>query len=158
MKDLKQIRATKLIGSNVTSKDGDNLGQVKDFVLDPMTGKIKFALVGQGFMAGVGEKLLPVPWQAVSVHSEREFALNVDKQKLQSAPGWSQSEMEQPDYIIRIYRFYELEPQSDIGGPGESTSESGQGSGRSFDQPQSSDQSKDQNLKDQTSPDHRSPE
>jgi sporulation protein YlmC with PRC-barrel domain len=134
MKDLKQVRASKLIGVSVSTKDGQNLGQVQDLILDPATGKVRFALVSEGFMAGVGEKMIPVPWQAISVRSEREFALNVDKSKLQSAPAWSQSEMDQPDYVIRVYRFYELEPQSDVGTPGESGQQSGAGQGGSSNQ------------------------
>jgi len=127
----KEIRASKLLGINVTSKDGDSLGQVQDLILDPRTGKIRFALVGKGFTAGLGQSLIPVPWQAVKVHSEREFALNVDKEKMKSVPSWSQSEMDQPDYIIRVYRFYEIEPQSEVGGAGSSATESGQGQGGS---------------------------
>lgn len=146
---LKEIRASKLIGVNVSSKDGENLGQVQDLVINPRTGKIRFALVGQGLMAGLSQTLIPVPWQAVKVQSEHQFALNVDKSKMKNVPNWTQSEMEQPDYIVRIYRFYELEPQSDqsdqsaIGGPGSSSSESGQGQGSSKDSSPSSEQSKD---------------
>jgi len=125
------IRASKLIGINVTSKDGENLGQVQDFVIDPKSGAIKFALVGQGFMAGLGEKLIPVPWQAVNVKSEREFALKVDKSKMQSAPAWSQAEEAQPDYVISIYRFYDLTPMEGIGGTGQSEIQSGQAQGSS---------------------------
>jgi len=132
MKDLKQIRASQLIGVNVTSKDGENLGQVQDLIVDPQTGFIKLALVGKGFMAGLGEKAVPVPWQAVNVQSERQFALNIDKAKMQSAPAWTQADQDQPDYIVRIYRFYELEPRSDIGSPGEQQ-QSGSGQGSSSD-------------------------
>jgi sporulation protein YlmC with PRC-barrel domain len=131
MQDMRQIRASKLIGVNVSSKDGDNFGQVQDLVIDPKTGQIQFALVGQGFMAGAGHQMIPVPWEAVNVRSEREFALNIDKKKLESAPAWNQSEMEQPDYTVRIYRFYELEPQTGLGGPGQSGTQSGQGQGSS---------------------------
>jgi len=127
----KEIRASKLIGSNVTTKDGENLGQVQDIVFNPHNGKIRFALVGKGFMAGLGESLLPVPWQAVSVQPQRGFALNVDKEKLKTAPNWNQAQMDEPDYVIRIYRFYELEPQADIGGLGSSEIQSGQGEGQS---------------------------
>jgi sporulation protein YlmC with PRC-barrel domain len=137
MKDIKEIRASKLIGVNVTSKDGENLGQVQDLVMDPLTGKIRFALVGKGFMAGLGEKLLPVPWKAVNVQSERQFALNVDKSKWASAPALSETDnMDQPDYVIRIYRFYDLEPQTDVGGF--SGQQSGQGQGSSADNSENS--------------------
>jgi sporulation protein YlmC with PRC-barrel domain len=132
MKDVKQVRLSKLMGVNVTSKDGDSLGQVQDLVFNPQSGKIRFALVGKGFMAGLGETLIPVPWQAIDIAAEREFALKLDKQKLSSAPTWSQSqETEKPDYIIRIYRFYEIEPVTEMGGPGESGQQSGSGEGGS---------------------------
>jgi sporulation protein YlmC with PRC-barrel domain len=149
---MKEIRASKLIGINVTSKDGENLGQVQDLIFNPRTGKIRFALVGKEFMAGLGQKLIPVPWKAVNVRSEREFALNVDKSKLKDVPNWSQSEMDQPDYVVRIYRFYELQPltdtddaQSDVGGSGSGSSESGHGQGSSSQQGSSSDTHSDRN-------------
>jgi len=136
------IRATQLIGVNVTSKEGENLGQVQDLVVDPSTGKIQYALVGKGFMAGLGEKVVPVPWQAVNVSSHKEFVLNVDPRKVQSAPAWTQIEADKPDYIIRVFRFYELTP-TDVGTPGGAEPQTGQGSG-------SSDRSKDL-LKDKPS-------
>ena len=121
------------MGINVSSKEGENLGQVQDLVLNPKTGKIRFALIGQGFMAGTTQKMIPVPWKAVNVRAQQEFALNVDKNKLKAAPGWSQTEYEHPDYVIRVYRFYEIEPepQTDIGGPGELGQEQGTGQGSS---------------------------
>ena len=126
---MKEIRASKFIGSNVTTKDGENLGQVQDLIFNPQSGKIRFALVGNGFMAGLGENLIPVPWQAVSLRAQHGFAVDVDKEKLKTAPNWSQAQIDQPDYVIRVYRFYELEPQADIGGLGSSEIESGQGQG-----------------------------
>ena len=130
---MKAIRASQLLGVNVMSKQGDNLGTVQDLVFDPHTGKIQFALVGKGFMAGLGDRMIPVPWQAVDVRSQKEFVLNVDRQKMEAAPHWSADELEQPDYIIRIYRFFEIQPDEAMGGPGSSGQQSGQGSGSSSD-------------------------
>jgi sporulation protein YlmC with PRC-barrel domain len=131
---MKGIRASQILGVNVMSKQGDNLGEVQDLVFDAKTGKIQFALVGKGFMAGLGDRMIPVPWQAVDVRSQKEFVLNVDREKMQAAPMWSASESEQPDYIIRIYRFFEIQPDEAVGGPGSSGQQSGQGSGSSSDE------------------------
>jgi sporulation protein YlmC with PRC-barrel domain len=128
------IRASKLIGVNVSDKDGTNLGQVQDLIMDPSTGRIRYALVGQGFMAGAGQTLFPVPWHAVNVQSEKQFVLNVDHQKLKNAPAWSETQIEQPDYQLRIFRFYDLEPKAEMGGPGQSGQQSGQGKGSSSDE------------------------
>jgi sporulation protein YlmC with PRC-barrel domain len=136
---LKEIRASKLIGVNVSSKDGSNFGQVQDLIVNPKTGKIRFALVGKGFMAGEGTVMVPIPWKAISVQSERQFVLNVDQSKLGSAPAWSETQVDQPDYVIRVYRFYQIEPESDtsMGGTGSSDQQSGQGQGTSSDTQQS---------------------
>jgi len=152
MKDMHALRASKLIGINVSSKDGENLGQVQDLIFDPQTGKIRFALVGKGFMAGAGETLMPIPWQAVNVKSEREFALNVDKSKLASAPLWSQTEIDQPDYVVRIYRFYEVEPQSGVGGFNGTQSGQGQGSSSLDQAPKDNDSTLQQSGKDNLPP------
>lgn len=118
------IRASKLIGVSAQTKDGEKLGQLQDLIVNPKTGEVRFAILGQ--TTGTSAILVPVPWQAINVRSEREFTLNVDRKKLQSAPTLQQdrySDMENPDYVIRIYRFYELEP---VGGPGAIQSQSGQ--------------------------------
>lgn len=129
-----QFRASRLLGINVTSKGGESLGTVQDLVIDPVSGKIRFALVGKGFMAGAGETVLPIPWQAVQVQAERKFVLNIDEQKMKSAPAWRASELEEPEYIVRIYRFYELAPENEaVGGTG-AQNQSGQATGSSEDE------------------------
>ena len=153
MQDTKTVRASKLMGINVSSKEGESLGQVQDLLFDPETGKIRFALVGKGFMAGLGERLFPIPWQAVNVRSEREFALNVDKEKLKSAPLWSQSDFDQPDYVVRIYRFYELEPQTGVGGFTGEQSGQGEGSSSDVEPDDNKDSSLEQSGKDSLPPD-----
>lgn len=125
------VRASQLLGVNATSQQGENLGQVQDLVINPYSGKIEFALVGKGFMAGLGDKLIPVPWQAADLRSQKEFVLNIDRKKMDLAPHWSQSEFEEPDYILRIYRFYEFEPPVGVGGIGSGEHQSGQGQGSS---------------------------
>jgi sporulation protein YlmC with PRC-barrel domain len=127
----KSIRVSQLMGVNITSSDGANLGQVQDLVINPKSGKIEFALVGKGFMAGEGETIFPVPWMAVNVSSQRQFVLKLDKNKLSAAPGWNPTEVDQPDYVFRVYRFYELEPETGLGTPGVGEEQTGQGQGKS---------------------------
>src|ERR1051325_4496476 len=84
------IRASQLIQVSVKSGEGANLGKVEDLMVNPQTGLIEFALVSKGFViengsvAGVGELVVPVPWQALNLGTERRFVFNLDDQK--SAP------------------------------------------------------------------------
>lgn len=105
-----EVRLSKLMDADIKSKSDEDLGKLEDLMINPNTGKIDFAVIGRGGFLGLGEKLVPVPWQAVTVQSEKQFTLNVDKQKLQSAPTIDKkySAFEQPDYAVTIYRFYSI--------------------------------------------------
>jgi sporulation protein YlmC with PRC-barrel domain len=156
-KPVDRIRASELLGVNVTSKLGENVGEVQDLIIDPETGEIQLALVGKGFMAGLGDRVVPLPWQALNVRSQQKFVVNIDHQKLQKAPAWSDAEPHSHDYVIRIYRFYELEPETGVGGAGESGQQSGQGEGRSeFDSDQSL--GGESSQRDQFKPDETAPQ
>lgn len=118
------IRLSKLRGAEVKSKSGEDLGKLQDFVLDRQTGQIKFAIVGRGVITGAAEKSHPIPWQALTINSEKEVTANVDKQKLQSAPTVSSdySELGDADAVIVIYRFYEIQPAGSAETPGRTQS------------------------------------
>ncbi len=129
-----EVRFSKLKGIDVKSNSGEDLGKVEDLVIDPR-GKIQFAVLGSGGLLGIGEKRIPVPWQAVSVQSEKQLTMNIDKEKLKSAPTLKRdfSDLNNPDYVVTIYRFYEVQPSA-MGGsqtPGGTTSGSGSSQGTS---------------------------
>ncbi|HWI57308.1 MAG TPA: PRC-barrel domain-containing protein [Bacillota bacterium] len=125
------IRLSKLKGAEVKSNAGETLGKMEDLVIDPQTGKIRFAILGRGGVLGMGAKHVPVPWQAVTVQSEKQFTLNVDKQKLQTAPTVKSdySDLQNPEYVVNVYKFYEIQPA--IGAPGETPGGMGTGTGQS---------------------------
>ena len=126
------VRLSQIIGATAQSKDGQQLGQIEDIVVDPKTQQIQFAVLGKGGFLGIGEKMVPIPWQAVTVQKtpaagqsgKPNLTVNIDRQKLQSAPTMEKnknySELSQPDYIITVYRFYEIQPVG-VGSPGQST-------------------------------------
>ncbi len=132
-----QVRLSELIQVPVTSKDGDSLGKIQDFMVNPYTGQIESALVTKGFVVGkgpvmgLGEIVVPVPWKAINLSSERHLVAHVDEQKVQPAPGDEGSSPEQPGYAVHIFGFMHSGPNSDVGGPGEGEVESGQGGGES---------------------------
>ena len=49
------IKASSMIGTDVVNPNGDNLGDVKEVVIDPRTGRVAYAVVsfgGFGFAGG----------------------------------------------------------------------------------------------------------
>ena len=44
---------------------GDEVGKIKDFVVDTKTGRIAYAALDFGGFLGIGDKLFAVPWTRV---------------------------------------------------------------------------------------------
>lgn len=91
--------ASTLIGYDVYNQQDEDLGDIKEIMLDVTSGKVAYAVLSHGGVLGVGEKLFAVPWGALILDIENErFILNVGKTKLDLAPGFdSENWPDRPD-------------------------------------------------------------
>ena len=81
--------ASSLIGNDVYNNQEEDLGNIKEIMLDMATGKIAYAVLSYGGVLGIGEKMFAVPWGALTLDTANErFILNVEKAKLDAAPGF----------------------------------------------------------------------
>lgn len=105
------VRLSKLMDAKIKSSDGESLGEIEDVIVEPGTGEIKFAIVGKGGFLGLGEKLVPVPWQAINAKSDKEFSINLDSEKLKTAPTAKDktfAQLNDPSHTATIYQFYSV--------------------------------------------------
>ena len=71
------IKASSIIGTNVVNPDGEMLGDVKEIVIDPRTGRVAYAVVSFGGFLGMGTKLFAIPFSALKYNvTKSEFANN----------------------------------------------------------------------------------
>lgn len=78
-----------LVGNDVYNGQDENLGDVKEIMLDMDTGRVSYAVLSFGGFLGMGEKLFAVPWNALTLDTEnKRFTLNVSKERLEDAPGF----------------------------------------------------------------------
>ena len=85
-------KASKLIGMQVRNTKNENLGKITDLVIDQKSGKVAYAALSVGGVLGVGDKLVAVPFEAFTPNPGQDgLVLNIDKQRLQQAPGFSQN-------------------------------------------------------------------
>src|SRR3954467_9457116 len=57
-------RTSKVIGLNVYNDNNESLGSISDLLTDK-SGNIKAAVIGVGGFLGVGEHLVPIPWDKI---------------------------------------------------------------------------------------------
>lgn len=104
--------ANTLIGEKVYNLDHEALGDIKEIMLDIRTGKIGYAVMSFGGLFTMGEKLLAVPWPALSFDPEqRRFLLNVRRERFEDAPGFdvhNWPNMADLAWASRINRYYQI--------------------------------------------------
>jgi sporulation protein YlmC with PRC-barrel domain len=96
-----------LIGKKVESKDGKELGLVRNIVKNPANGQAYAIVV-------FANKLYPVPVSALNPQPEKEkLALNIDKKKFNTAPSYPEDktpDMTSPAINLLINQFYNQAP------------------------------------------------
>ncbi len=85
--------AQTLIGNDVYNHKGEDIGEIKEIMLDMQSGKINYAVLSFGGFLGLGEKLFAAPWTALTLDTiNKRFVLNVEKERLVEAPGFNKEQ------------------------------------------------------------------
>lgn len=111
--------AETLIGTDVYNQNKEDLGEIKEIMLDMRTGKVGYAVLAFGGFMGMGNKLFAVPWASLTLDTDnKRFVLNVEKQRLESAPGFDKDnwpDMADPVWVDSIHAYYGVsKPASDV--------------------------------------------
>lgn len=99
-----------VIGRSVQNPADEDLGVIKEIMIDKLSGKVAYVVLESGSFLGLGGKLFAIPWNAIHYEPEKKsFILNVDKEKLSNAPGFDPDNW--PDMADRtwgqtISRYY----------------------------------------------------
>ena len=106
--------ADTLLGNDVYNKDAEDLGDIKEFMIDMASGKVAYAVLSFGGVLGLGDKLFAVPWAALTLDTVNKcFVLRVDKQKLENAPGFDKDawpNMADDSWARDIHAYYGTTP------------------------------------------------
>ncbi len=108
------LAASTLAGDQVQNSAGEDLGTVDEIMIDIPAGKVAYAVLSFGGFLGMGNKLFAVPWSALRVDEDKKhFILDVDKKKLENAPGFDKDnwpDMADTSWGTRIFSYYGAEP------------------------------------------------
>lgn len=109
--------ANTLIGNDVYNHHAEDLGDIKEIMLDLRNGTVAYAVLSFGGFLGMREKLFAVPWHALTLDTQhKRFVLNVEKERLQNAPGFDKDKwpnMADQSWANEIHSYYGTKPYSD---------------------------------------------
>jgi hypothetical protein len=84
--------ANTLIGNDVCNYKGEDIGEIKEIMLDMRSGLVVYAVLSFKPFLSMSEKLFAVPWRALMLDTEhKRFTLNVEKDRLKDAPGFDKN-------------------------------------------------------------------
>src|SRR6266480_4147042 len=119
------IQTSKLIGTKVKASQGEEVGEIKDVVLDN-NGCMAYTVLSTGGTASRtvgGAKTVAVPWAVYSTTSDpRVLTVRVERDRIYNAPAFEYSRINEystSSYLNNVYSYYGV---SGGGGVGVSTS------------------------------------
>lgn len=108
------LSSSSITGDGVRNSQGEELGTIKDLMIDLQSGRIAYAVLSFGGMMGFGDKLFAVPFSALSVcPDEHKFKLDVDKERLERAHGFDKDnwpDMADRKWQTEVHQVYGSEP------------------------------------------------
>jgi sporulation protein YlmC with PRC-barrel domain len=113
MSDL-VVAADALAGECVVDEKGDEVGRVVEVMIDVPCGRVAYAVIGAGGVFGIGERLLAVPWSALSIAADGgSLVLPRVRADLDRAPAFDEDHwpaMGDPAWARQIHEFYGTAP------------------------------------------------
>jgi sporulation protein YlmC with PRC-barrel domain len=95
-------RGTDFMGTEVVNSSYQTLGQLKDLIVDFSSGRVAF-----GILSTEKGRSIAVPASLLKPRSmEKEFALNIPQQNLNTAPDFAKSDLEDGAWSQQIQSFY----------------------------------------------------
>ena len=110
------LNATTVIGNKVVNTAGEQLGNIKDLMIDLDDAQVAYAVLSFGGLLGLGDKLFAIPLEALTFGAEdHTVILDVDKDVLKNAPGfdknhWPDNAQYEAGWLLDIYEYYGYSP------------------------------------------------
>jgi len=116
------VQTSKIIGTRVKTAQGEEIGEIKDVVLDRSTGCMAYTVLSAGGTGTrvVGQaKTVAVPWAIYSTTSDpRVLTVRVDRERIYNAPAFDYARIDEyssSGWINNVYSYYGVSAQTGVG-------------------------------------------
>ena len=108
------MAASTLDGDKILCTEGDEVGKVKEIMLDVQSGMIAYVVMSSGGFLGIGDKLMAIPWSALTLDTDRKcFLLAMSAERVKNAPGFDKDHwpsMADQTWATSVHQYYGSEP------------------------------------------------
>ena len=104
------LPTTTIKGSKVVNVKEEHLGIIEELMIDAEKGKIAYAVLSFGGLLGIGNKLFPIPWEALE-SNRYDYILKIDKSVLEKAEGFDKEEWSLTrDELDKVSTYFGIQP------------------------------------------------
>ena len=101
------ISSDRVNGTAVFGADRAQIGTIDHLVIDKVSGKIAYAVMGFGGFLGLGEDHYPVPWNKLVYDTHLEgFVTDITEEQVKGAPDRSENWRTDRDWERRAHEHY----------------------------------------------------
>ncbi|MFO1127747.1 MAG: PRC-barrel domain-containing protein [Rhodospirillales bacterium] len=109
------ISADKVEGTSVYDTSGDNVGTIKNVMIDKASGQVVYATMASGGLLGIGSDYFALPWNALKYNTSLGgYEVEMSRDKLEGAPAGSETEviskLEDQSFGSKVYDYYGTKP------------------------------------------------
>ncbi len=111
----KLIASSKVDGTAVFDRAGEQIGTVHNFMVDKVTGQVAYVVMSFGGFLGIGESYHPLPWRALTYDTILGgYVVDIDKDRLAGAPthGAGDDPFADREYGRKVDAYYRAAPTS----------------------------------------------
>jgi sporulation protein YlmC with PRC-barrel domain len=103
---VKHLTASSILGDKIFNSANEQLGEIKDIMLNIVDGSISYIVIESGGFLGMGHKYFAVPFDALHLDADRKaFILDQSKISLENLPGfdkdhWPETNAHKKNYTL----------------------------------------------------------
>jgi sporulation protein YlmC with PRC-barrel domain len=108
------MAASSLDSNTVITTDGEDVGKIKDIMLDVRSGRVAYAVLSCGGFLGMGDTLRAIPWNALTLDTDQKvFRVDITADRIKSEPGFDKDNwpsMADASWGTSLHQYYNRQP------------------------------------------------
>ncbi len=105
------ISSDRIEGTVVYNPAGERLGHISNFMVEKLSGQVRYAVLSFGGFLGIGNDHYPVPWSMLHYDTDKGgYVVELTREMLENAP--SHTPDQRPDYDESygrsVFQYYGL--------------------------------------------------